>query len=542
MSDSFLLQHLLRRSAEENPGRIAVRSQGRQMTYAELDSLTDRVAATLRKVGVERGARVGIYVPKSVASVVSIYSILKSGAVYVPFDPDAPAERLALIARDCGVRVVLSCTSKMDGINEMVAKGAPVERVVLVDCDRDLGVPQDLKSPASKALVTEWDEARSSPVPPSEESSIEKDTAYILYTSGSTGIPKGVMISHRNSLAFVEWAADCVRLVPEDVVACHAPLHFDISTFSIFSTCKVGGTVLMIPERASTFPGELATLIEREGVTVWYSVPSALTLLTLYGGLEKRKLSKLRAIVFAGEVFPVKFLRQLMTVLPDARYLNWYGPTETNVCTSYEVRHDNVDELTTIPIGKACANTEVFSVSDDGKPVVRSGETGELYVRGPTVMQGYWGDADKTRKLLVPNPINATFGELVYRTGDLVTQNPEGDYVYLGRRDGMIKTRGYRVELGEIEATIYSHPGVKEVVVVPIPDEIVGNTIHAFVSPRADSSITREEVIAHCGARLPRYMIPDTVSFMKSLPKTSSGKMDRVTLSQSLTTGGRKAD
>jgi len=542
MGTTFLLHHLLRQSARETPERVAVKSQDSQLTYAELDTLSDRVSSTLRTCGIRAGSRVGIYVPKSLASAVSIYSILKSGAAYVPFDPDAPGERLALIARDCGIQTILTCSAKMKGIDDIVSRGAPLENVLLIDCDPHLSTSPPRPSPASGVKVVTWDEARRSPRATGEDPSIEKDTAYILYTSGSTGVPKGVMISHRNSLAFVEWAADCVGLAPDDVVACHAPLHFDISTFSIFSTCKAGGTVLMIPEKASTFPSDLATLIEREKVTVWYSVPSALTLMTLYGNLQKRDFSRLRAIIFAGEVFPIKFLKQLMSAVPNARYLNWYGPTETNVCTSYEVDRSRIDQFVTVPIGKACANSKVFAITDDGRPVERPGDTGELYARGPTVMQGYWGDPEKTRRLLVPNPIAASFDELVCRTGDLVTIDADGNYLYMGRRDGMIKTRGYRVELGEIEAAIYSHPAVKEAVVVPVPDELIGNRIHAFISPQSDLSLTREEIVAHCGSKLPRYMVPDTVSFMKSLPKTSNGKMDRVALAQSLAGGVKSSE
>lgn len=529
----YLIQHLLQHSASEFPERVAVKSGARQLAYGELNTLTECVASTLQSVGVKKGDRVGIYVSKSTASLLSIYSILKCGAAYVPFDPDAPSERLAFIAKDCGIRTLLSCSAKKNGIDEIIAKGAPLETVVLIDSDPPVST-EDLSSHDGGGVrVVGWDEARSRGRLMEDSGAIETDTAYILYTSGSTGVPKGVMISHRNSLAFVEWAADCVGLTQDDVVACHAPTHFDISTFSIFSTCGAAGKVLMIPEKASTFPTELAALIEQEGVTVWYSVPSVLTLLTLYGNLQKRNLSKLRAVVFAGEVFPPKFLTQLMSLVPHARYLNWYGPTETNVCTSYEVPRTGAYSLSTIPIGKACENTEVFAISDDGKLVAKPGETGELYVRGPTVMQGYWGDPEKTSRLLVPNPLKSSTDEKVCRTGDLVALDADSGYIYLGRRDGMVKTRGYRVELGDIEAAIYSHPGVREVVVVPLPDDLLGNRLHAFISPHDGAKLSKEEVQAFCRTKIPRYMVPDGISFMSSLPKTSSGKMDRVMLAQS---------
>ena len=515
-----------------------MRAGGAELTYAELDALSDKVAGALYSKGVRKGDRVGIYLPKSLASLVSIYSILKAGGAYVPLDPDGPSERLAYIAKDCGIKTLLTSTEKAGGARAIAARQTPIETIVMVDCD-GAGIRTAWDPVAPGVSTVSWEEARSAK-PLLNESSIEKDTAYIIYTSGSTGIPKGVMISHRNSLGFVEWAAECVHLKREDIVACHAPLHFDISTFSIFSTCKAGGTVLMIPDRASTFPVELSRLIEAEKVTVWYSVPSVLTFLTLYGNLQERDLSRLRCIVFAGEVFPVKFLTRLMSAIPKARYFNWYGPTETNVCTSYEVLELEQGRVLPIPIGKACANTSVYLLTPDGRLITQPGEKGELYVRGPTVMQGYWGDLEKTNRMLVQDPLNRSFEEKVYKTGDIVALDENGDFLYFGRQDGMIKTRGYRVELGEIEAVIYSHPEVKEAVVVPVPDELIGNRMHAFITPQRTGGITKDEVLSFCGSKLPKYMVPDGISFMESLPKTSSGKMDRVALAQSLQLNGVK--
>ncbi len=259
-------------------------------------------------------------------------------------------------------------------------------------------------------------------------------------------------------------------------------------------------------------------------------MPSALILLVVYGNIDAHDLSCLRTIIFAGEVFPIKYLRQLMAALPQARYLNWYGPTETNVCTCYEVRPLDHDRTAPIPIGAACANTEVFAVDSDGQRVTTPGETGELCVRGPSLMQGYWGDPVKTDERLVPNPFQRRFAEIMYRTGDIVSLDEDGNYRYLGREDGMIKTRGYRVELGEIEAVLYAHPAVGEAVVFPVPDELFGNRLHAVISPAGATSLTREDVLAFCNRRLPHYMVPEVIEFRPSLPKTSTGKIDRVSL------------
>ncbi len=236
-------------------------------------------------------------------------------------------------------------------------------------------------------------------------------------------------------------------------------------------------------------------------------------------------------MIFAGEVFPPKYLTRLMAELPRPRYLNWYGPTETNVCTAFEVAPGQAD-LGPVPIGTACANTEVFAVTNEGSRVHQPGEEGELYVRGPSLMRGYWRQPDQTREVLVRNPLMPDREELVYRTGDMVTVDAAGNYVYLGRRDAMVKIRGYRVELGEVEAALYRHPSIGEAVVLAEPDELLGSRLHAVISATGTPSLRREDVLDHCRRSLPSYMVPDVVEFRAALPRTSTGKVDRAGLAK----------
>ena len=442
--------------------------------------------------------------------------------------------------RDSGVAVVLADEGTAERAAAM-ADAVPELRA-LVMTGPNWG-PEG--SPASGALppglaalppglaVRAWDAVRAEPDGPlARDQAIETDLAYILYTSGSTGTPKGVMISHRASLTFCAWAASCAGLREQDRVCSPAPLHFDLSVFDIFATCRAGACMVVLPEKTTTFPVRLAEWMEQERITVWYSVPSILTMLATYGNLQKFDLSELRAIVFAGEVFPVKHLKRLMAQLPDARYLNWYGPTETNVCTWYEVPPGSAELTAPIPIGRACANTDVFAVTSDGRRVSEPGQEGELYVRGPALMHGYFDQPDKTRQVLGRNPFQEAYDEPAYRTGDLVTVDEEGNYVFLGRRDGMVKTRGYRVELGEVEAALYAHPDIREAVVLPMPDEILGNRLRAVISANGSPGLTRQDVLEHCLRRLPGYMVPDVVEFCEALPRTSTGKVDRTQLAR----------
>jgi L-proline---[L-prolyl-carrier protein] ligase len=368
---------------------------------------------------------------------------------------------------------------------------------------------------------------------PPETGAVETDLAYILYTSGSTGTPKGVMISHRNSLGFVEWVADTFEVSPDDRLSSHAPLHFDLSILDIFVAMKSGASLALVPDGTSTFPIRLAQWMESNAISIWYSVPSILTLLLLKGGLDRVDLGRIRLLIFAGEVFPTKYLRELMRALPRAIFVNLYGPTETNVITWFRVPPLPDDQTEPIPIGWTCANTDIFVVDEEGRRVTEPGLKGELYARGVTVAQGYWGDPEKSGRSFIQNPFQPHFPDRAYRTGDIVTFDEAGCYRLIGRRDRMIKSRGYRIELDEIEVVLHAHPEVKEAAVVAVPDEMMGNRIRAFVACGEGASLDQGTLREYCLEKLPRYMVPESIDLLERLPKTSTGKVDRTLLARS---------
>jgi amino acid adenylation domain-containing protein len=522
---AYVLQQLLSKSAKAYPEKPAVWARGKSITYRELDERSNQLAHLLHQRGIRKGDRVGLFFPKSVESIISMLGVLKAGGVYVPLDPQAPADRVGYIIGNCGIRILIT---KADKRAELSAETLGLlEASVLVEGEGNGG-----------ALIT-WSQLAEFPASHAPEvAMIETDLAYILYTSGSTGRPKGVMLSHQNALTFVEWCAEEFQVRSEDRLSNHAPLHFDLSVFDVYNTLEAGATVYLITEDLALFPTSLANFIDTQKITIWYSVPSALMLLLLHGRLTVEKLKSLRVILFAGEVFPMKYLRQLAEVSQQSELYNLYGPTETNVCTYYKVERERLESMDKLPIGIACANTETFSVTPDGR-LAGKGEAGELYVRGPAVTNGYWADPEKTHKMVVPNHFQENFEEKMYRTGDIVTVGDDGNYYFQGRRDSMIKSRGYRIELGEIETALLNHPGVREAAVLAVPDEIIGNRIRAVVAPHIAGSLGVLELQQFCASRVPKYMIPELVDLYDELPKTSTGKIDRVKLASEPVGAGR---
>ena len=521
---AFLLWHYLTESAEQHPGRPALAWGDRVLTYRELDDRTARVAALLNREGVGAGQVVALFAPKTADAVVAMLGIARTGATYVPIDPNAPAQRAAQIVENCTARAVVTEPGKLQQLIDILGETNPLELALLIG-------PESNDTPGYGLEIRAWREiGGTDPLPSDRGVASETDPAYLLYTSGSTGTPKGVTISHRNAMAFVEWGAETFDVRHEDRLSNHAPLHFDLSVFDIYVALSVGACVDLIPAEVAPFPVQLAEWIERRGITVWYSVPSALTRLLIHGNLDRFDYEHLRCILYAGEPFPVKHLRKVMERFPNTRFYNLYGPTETNVCTYHPLPSRLAPETDEIPIGRACANTVVFAVTDEGR-LADPGEEGELWVRGPTVMLGYWGMPEKSATVLTRNPFQSSYEERVYRTGDIVKLDEAGRYTFVGRRDHMVKSRGYRIELGEIETALYKHEAVKEAAAVALPDEEVGSTIHAVITPKKDRVLTSREVQTFCMGHLPRYMVPETIVITEeSLPRTSTGKIDRMTL------------
>lgn len=526
---SYLLWHYLAESASKFPDRPAVQRGGVALTYAELDARSTGMANLLTEAGIGAGMRVGLYMDKSPDSIVAMHGIMKSGAAYVPIDPAAPAARATYILGDCAVSGIVTTTPRLKALLD--AEPLPSLRaVVLLD--------EQAASPPANVFVIRWSaiaEAtqRAIAAPPV----IETDPAYLLYTSGSTGRPKGVILTHRNAMAFVEWGVALFSVTETDRLSSHAPLHFDLSVFDTYAALKSGACVDQVPEEIAPFPRQLAQWIDTERITIWYSVPSALTRMLLHGRFERFQYSSLRHLLFAGEVFPVKYLRVLQALLPRVELWNLYGPTETNVCTYYRVPILSEHQASDIPIGRACENTAVFAVTDEGT-LAGPGEVGELVVRGPTVMPGYWGLPERTAKALVKNPLQPAYGEPAYLTGDYVRLREDGNYDFIGRRDNQVKSRGYRIELGEIEQVVYRHDGVREAAVVAIPDQEVGARLRLVVAAQPGVILTRKDIETFCQAHLPRYMVPEMIDFMADLPRTSTGKTDRVALAGEAATVG----
>ena len=499
------LEELLSASSGEHPTNVAVVDPGlATIHYGDLQLQASRISEILRVHGVARGDRVGVYAPKSIGTVASLFGVMNAEAAYVPIDPGAPEGRNLQILSDCSVKAVITDHSRADRLRSASGR----EMKVLAELD-------ELRNWKSDLVVVEGLDTDPVETPPPE-------LAYILYTSGSTGKPKGVMHTHASALSFVEWCSREFTPTTEDRFSSHAPFHFDLSILDLFVPIRHGATLVLIGEDLGKQPANLSRVISENRLTAWYSTPSILRLLVEYGKLDQRDCSALRLVNFAGEVFPLKHLKALRSLWPHPVYYNLYGPTETNVCTFYKVPAElPADDSESLPIGQACSDDELKVVDPEEKDVAE-GDEGELLVHGGSVMTGYWNRPERTAESFHIDPA----GRRWYRTGDVVADEGNGVFRFLGRRDRMVKRRGYRVELGEIESALYRHPSITEAATIASADAEGGVQIRAFLSWSGAASPSLVELKQFCASNLPLYMVPDRFKVLEELPKTSTDKID----------------
>jgi amino acid adenylation domain-containing protein len=481
-----LAQQYFSDSAQKYPNKIAVNFKDQDITFAELDRFTNQLARALKNRGVKKGDRVSFYLHKSINSVAAVLGILKADAVYVPLNAQAPEARLQQVINDAQPALIISD-------DKTSLRVETLGNVFNLDVEREFVGSQ-------------------SDAPLSYENN-SSDLAYILYTSGSTGVPKGVMIRHSNIINATDWAVEEFGITNQDRLSQHPPLHFDLSTFDLYTAFKSGATLFLIPEELSLFPAQLMKFIEEKELTIWDSVPSVVVQMAIAGIVKPGRIPKLQKIFFNGEGFPTKFLAEWMKTFPEKEFVNMYGPTETTVqCSFYRVPEPPKDFTKLVPIGKAQRGVEVFDVD------------GELYVAGAGVGAGYWNNPKKTAEVFVPDPRPGKTGT-VYKTGDLVRRRPDSNYEFIGRKDNQVKVRGNRIELGDVDQALYSLPYVSEAATIAVPEPVSGgNKLVAFVDlkDKSKAGLIKEDI----AKLLPPYMIPDKICITK-LPKTSTGKIDR---------------
>lgn len=490
--------------ASERPDAIAVTLGDDRLTYGELERLAIGIAGQLVAAGARPDDRVSLFVPKSPLAVAAMLGCLRAGCVYVPIDLASPPARLALIVESADPALALVTEAAIPTLDAVAALGA---------------FPAGCTTVALDELSTAVDAGEPPPVDRDPSAA-----AHILFTSGSTGVPKGVVITHANVAAFVDWAIAYFGISADDRVSGHAPFHFDLSTFDIFGALWSGAELHLVPPSTSLLPRHLASFIEERRLTQWFSVPTVLSYMEKLGALPERGFPSLTRILWCGDVLPTPVLRSWMRRHPQATFTNLYGPTEATIASSYHTLvglppHDT----SAVPIGRPCGGEELL-VLDSELVAVEPRETGDLYLGGAGLSPGYWRDDEKTAQAFLDDPRGG--GGRIYRTGDLARVD-DGLVYFVGRSDSQIKSRGHRIELGEIEVALNSLAAVREVAVVAIESgDFDGKAICCAWAP-TDVAPPAERLKAELQSLLPSYMLPSRWLRVDVLPKNTNGKIDR---------------
>jgi amino acid adenylation domain-containing protein len=514
-----LLQDLVTIRAERDPERTALVMGERRLSYGELEASSNRLARMIVQAGCRRGDRVCLFLPKSPEAIVSMLAVLKADCAYVPIDVASPAARVTRVVESADPSLVLFAEESAGLVGELHQAGAL--RAVPAGA---LG--ESPQWPLEPAFTdADWASFDAEPLP---RANTRDDIAHLLFTSGSTGIPKGVMITHDNVLHFVEWATSYFGTHEDDRVSGHPPLHFDLSTFDIYGTFLAGAELHLVPASYNLLPTKLGDMIRSAELTQWFSVPSTMAHMVKFGILEPGAFPSLKRVIWCGEVLPTPVLISWMEAIPQATFTNLYGPTEATIASSYyAVPERPATETAEIPIGTPCAGEELLVV-DEGLRPVPEGEIGDLFIGGVGLSPGYWRDEEKTRAAFLPDPRSPESGARIYRTGDLARLGEDGYVYFLGRADSQIKSRGFRIELGEIEVALNTFDEISECAVVGVDTSgFEGKAICCAYAAAEGASIEIPKLRRQLRKLLPAYMIPVHWLELDELPKNVNGKIDR---------------
>jgi amino acid adenylation domain-containing protein len=484
--ESFLLE-----SARRFPGKTALVCGSERLTYHEVSTRAAAFAAELRRQGVARGERVVIFLHNSPETVIALFGTLMAGAVFSVVNPSTKADKLAYILNNCTAKALVT-----EPRLAAIAKEARAEAAAI----------------AALLVAPFAFEEAAAPAHPG----IDLDIAMIVYTSGSTGFPKGVTMTHANIVAAATAITTYLESSADDVVLSVLPLAFDYGLYQALMCAKVGATLIL--EKSFTYPAVVLEKLRAERVTGFPLVPTLAAVLLQMKRIEPGMFPHLRYLTNTAAALPKAHILRLRQLFPGARLYSMYGVTECKRCTylppeQLDVRPESVG----IPI----PGTEAYVVREDGERAA-PGEVGELVIRGAHVMKGYWGDEAATARALHAGPYP---WEKVLHTGDLFRMDEEGYLYFVSRKDDIIKTRGEKVSPKEVENVLYELPGIREAAVIGVPDPLLGQAIKAIVA--ADDGLTERDIIRHCAARLEDFMVPASVEFRGQLPKSENGKIAR---------------
>lgn len=482
--------------------KTAFADETRKLTFYELWQEAYHIAGALIETGISKRP-VAIFMDKGVSCISAFYGVAYSGNFYTMIDVGMPDQRIHKILTSFQPAVVITTDRYFEHVKTLCDGNCTIMKYE--DCMHNLISVKDITAVQSRIIDT--------------------DVAYVLYTSGSTGIPKGVIISHRSLTDFIDWATGRFSLDQNCVWGNQTPLYFSMSILDVYATVKTGASMYIIPQQCFKVPKYLMEFLSQNRINTLFWVPSALVFPAALGALKGAPLIDLKNVFFGGEVMPVKYLNKWMEKYPDARYVNFYGPTEvTDTCTVYEVnrKFENTD---TLPIGTPCANMDVFLLDEQDKPVIDKGAAGEICVRGTGLAYGYYNAPEKTAEAFVQNPLNHAYPEIIYRTGDLARWNEYGELVYLSRKDFQIKHMGRRIELGEIETALLS---LKEIE--------AGCCLYdgkkSWIVAVYKGTLTAQEMRDRLLKLLPEYMMPGKWYQVETMPINLNGKIDRQKLKE----------